>query len=438
MPRPSLLLALSFAAAGCAAERAASTAGTPADGATPAAPPSTRVVVERVTTKVPFPRGLALMGDELLVLCRGRVREYGGVSASVEDQAGTLYKVNPAVGEPFVAGSDPSDAVKENGTLFAAPDPTVFRLWDRTANPPWNDRLTDRPYCGLRYDPRTQNVFLCAFSGIDKKSEPGKSQFSKNLSDALLRYDTRTGKWHEVERHDVEAGGNYPHNDPNLAKPPHGWLNGPDNCLVVGRWLYAVAKDNSRLVRYDLAPIEADPAAGAPPSFFVLDEKVMVEGEGLVEFRGHSALAQRDGQLYIAFRTSSQIVRIPLDAEGLPVQPIVAQRVARFQPYDAATGKSANLTDMAFGPNGDLFVISASPSRVHRFRPDPAQVYDATDPKTPAWLELAQLTGNPKMKSENVLVDPRGRVYVTSGDAYDFQNGAGGVVWRATEQPAGS
>jgi hypothetical protein len=45
---------------------------------------------------------------------------------------------------------------------------------------------------------------------------------------------------------------------------------------------------------------------------------------------------------------------------------------------------------------------------------------------------MAELTGNPKMKSENVLVDERGRLYVTSGDAYDFQNGSGGTVYRVT------
>jgi hypothetical protein len=33
-----------------------------------------------------------------------------------------------------------------------------------------------------------------------------------------------------------------------------------------------------------------------------------------------------------------------------------------------------------------------------------------------------------------VLVDDRGRLYVTSGDAYDFQDGAGGVVYRVTPQ----
>lgn len=52
---------------------------------------ATEFTVERVSTKPPFPRGLQLVDGELYVLCRGRVREYGGVSAEVEDQAGTLY-----------------------------------------------------------------------------------------------------------------------------------------------------------------------------------------------------------------------------------------------------------------------------------------------------------------------------------------------------------
>ena len=52
--------------------------------------------------------------------------------------------------------------------------------------------------------------------------------------------------------------------------------------------------------------------------------------------------------------------------------------------------------------------------------------------KRAAWLDLAKLTGNPAMKSENVLLDGAGRVYVTAGDAYDFQQGAGGVLYRAT------
>src|SRR5687768_13471986 len=58
------------------------------------------ITIERVTTKVPFPRGLQLVDGELYVLARGRVRGSGGVSAEVEDQAGTIYAVDPNVVEP--------------------------------------------------------------------------------------------------------------------------------------------------------------------------------------------------------------------------------------------------------------------------------------------------------------------------------------------------
>src|SRR5688572_28678010 len=72
---------------------------------------ATEFMVERVSTKPPFPRGLQLVDGELYVLCGGRVREYGGVSAEVEVQAGTLYALDPNVADPF-AGGDPSAAVR--------------------------------------------------------------------------------------------------------------------------------------------------------------------------------------------------------------------------------------------------------------------------------------------------------------------------------------
>jgi hypothetical protein len=143
-------------------------------------------------------------------------------------------------------------------------------------------------------------------------------------------------------------------------------------------------------------------------------------------------LAARDGFLYVGFRTSSTIVRIPLAEDGQLSQPIAAELVARFDQYDPKTRKSANLTDMAFGPDGDLYVISAQPARLYRFRPDPRNVFDGRTGHSPAWADMAALTNNPKMKGENVLVDANGRVFVTSGDAYAFQNGAGGTVYRIT------
>jgi hypothetical protein len=394
------------------------------------APASTDFLVERITTRPPFPRGLQIVDGELYVLCRGRVREYGGVSATVEDEAGTLYVVDLSIAEPFAPG-EPSPAVRDNGRVVALPTAPPFKLWDRSASPPTRDRETDRPYCGLTYHPGTQSFYLCAFSGVDKPEGEG-STFSKNLTDAILRYDMRTEKWYEVERHDIEKGGLYPHHDPARSAPPHGWLNGPDNCLAVGDWLYAVSKDNSLLVRYDLRALAADPEAGAPPSEVVLGQDVVVQDGARLRLEGHSALGHHDGWLYLATRTSSHVVRLRLDDALLPVQPLQVELIARYDAYDPATKKSANLTDMTVDREGNVYLVSAKPSRIYRFTPDPKKVHDARDGKQAPYVDLAALTGNPKMKSENALVDDQGRIYVTSGDAYDYQGGAGGVVWRVT------
>jgi len=394
--------------------------------------PPKELRVERISTLVPFPRGLQLVDGKLYVLARGRVREYGGVSASIDDRAGTLFELDPEIAEPIQG--EPGATVRGNGRVIAEPSAPPFRLWDRGASPPWKDRETDRPYCGLTWHGPTRSFYICAFSGVDKAEGEG-STFSKNLSDAILRYDTRTWKWYEVERHDIEKGGNYPHHDPRVGKPPHGWLNGPDNCLALGSSsLYAVSKDNSLLVRYDLCELTRDPEAGAPPSEVVLrDELVLSKGETL-QFRGHSALAQHADWLYVASRTSSHVVRLRLDDELVPAQPLEIELVAQFDPYDPETKKSANLTDMSIGADGHVYVVSASPARIYRFLPDSHRVFDARGGKVQPYIDLARLTGNHKMKSENLLVDPAGRVYVTSGDAYAsvHQGGSGGVVWRIT------
>jgi len=392
--------------------------------------PEQTFLVERISTKPSFPRGLQLIDGELYVLCRGRVRDYGGVSAAVDDQAGTLFVVDPNVAEEF-RGGDPGEAVRANGRVLAEPSSPPFRLWDRTANPPWSDRETDRPYCGLTWHPGTQSFYICAFSGVDRDEKTGKT-FSKNLTDAILRYDRRTSKWYEVERHDIDKGGVYPHHDPATQKPPHGWLNGPDNCLAVGNWLYGVAKDNSRLVLYDLRALEKDPEAGAPPSQVVFEEYLDTRNAGQVRLQGHSALAVRDGWLYVGTRTSGHVVRLKLGPDLRPAEPRQIELIAQFDAYDPKTKKSGNVSDMCFGPDGDLYAISTQPARVFRIRPDPKRVFDAREGKSAPYIDLAALTNNSKMKSENLLVDPAGRVYMTSGDAYGYQAGSGGVVWRVT------
>lgn len=384
--------------------------------------------VERVTTVVPFPRGLSVVDGKLYVLARGRVRGAGGVSADVEDLAGTIFEVDPDVAEPHHL-PEVGEAVRNNGRAIALPTEPPFRRWDRTARPPERDRWTDRPYCTLRYHEDTDSFYVCAFSGIDKPRRPGDPSFSKNLTDALFRFDRRTGRWYEVERHDIEAGGSYPHHDPEHHPAPHGWLNGPDNCLPVGDWLYAVAKDNSRLVKYDLSALEDDPAAGPAASEVVLGDVVHVRGLGERRYRGQSALAYRDGWLYVGYRTSSVIVRIPLDDDLEPVEPVTAELVARFDPYDPETGRSANVTDIGFDPRGRLYAVSAKPARIYRFTPDPERVFDARDGGEEPWADLAAITGNPAMKSENLLYHD-GYLYVTSGDGYAYQQGAEGTVYR--------
>jgi len=406
-------------------------ASLPCETALATPPTAASIRLERVTTIVPFPRGLVLHDGKLYILSRGRVRDAGGVGADIDDQAGTIYVADPEIAEP-VDLPQVSDAVRMNGAVLAAPTEPPFHLWNRSADPPESDRETDRPYCTLRYHGPTRSFYMCAFSGIDKPNRPGRSAFSKNLTDAVLRYDLRTRKWYEVERHNIEAGGAYPHHDVGHHAPPHGWLNGPDNCLAVGKWLYAVAKDNNVLVRYDLSSLIANPEAGAPPSELVLGPQIEIAGRGPTTFFGHSALAARDDYLYLAFRTSSAIIRVPLNADGTLVQPITGQLVALFEPYDPATGKSGNITDMDFDSDGFLYVISAKPSRVYRFKPDPADVFDARLADVKPWADLAGMTHNPQMKSENILVDDRNRVFVTSGDGYSFQNNAYGTVYRIT------
>jgi len=384
--------------------------------------------LERVSTVVPFPRGLVALDGALYVLSRGRVRGAGGVTAEVQDQAGTIFRLDPRVASPL--GDEDAPAVRTNGAPFAVPTAPPFRLWDRGASPPEADRVTDRPYCVLRYHAPTASFYLCAFSGIDKRAEPGRREFSKNTTDGILRYDTRTRAWYEVERHDIEAGGSYPHHDPAHGAPPHGWLNGPDNLLPVGRWLYAVAKDNSCLVRYDLAPIELDPTRAHPPSERILGERVPLEGGGELLLYGHSALAERDGWLYVGTRTSSLVVRLRLAPDGTLVTPVAAQLVARFEPFDPRTGATADLTDLGFDDLGRLYAVSAQPARVHRFVPDPARVYDGRAGASAPWLDLAAQTANPHMKIENLLAHD-GFLYVCSGDGYSYQQGALGTVYRA-------
>ena len=68
-------------------------------------------------------------------------------------------------------------------------------------------------------------------------------------------------------------------------------------------------------------------------------------------------------------------------------------------------------------------------ARIYRFNPDPKRLFDARHGKSRPWIDMAQRTNNPAMKSENVLYHD-GWLYVTSSDGYSYQKDAASTVYR--------
>jgi hypothetical protein len=384
--------------------------------------------LERVSGAVPWPRGIAWVDGELAVVARGRHRNYGGPAPDVQDREATIFLIDPDVREPYVAGQPAGAAVVANGRVLAEPDPVVIHLYDRS-KAPLDDWLMSRPFCTMKFDAASRNLFFCAYSGIDLSG--GGPTFRKNATDALFRYDLRTGAWGVVEKHRPEvvpheeqgawiSNAYYPHHDPATNPPPHGLLNGPNGCEVAGRWLYAVGKDNHALARYDLEPIRRDPASGPPQAELVLGEEIEIRLEGEVRrisMHGHSAVAHHGGYLYVASRTSSIIVRFPTDGEGELVRPVVGELVAEFEPYSAETKRSADLWEMIASEDGELVVSCSRDGLVWRFRPDPAVPFDGDNrragsptPNKP-WIDIRALTRNPKATISNMAFAPDSSLY---------------------------
>lgn len=436
------------------------------------------VRLERVTTAVPWPRGLVVVDGELIVLARGRHRRAGGVDASIEDHSGSLFRVDTSVAEPVSAGGTAGPAVMDNAQVLVGPDPDVFHLYDPGGGPPVDATLLDRPYCTLAFDPASACYFICGYSGVDL---PG-ARFRKNATDSIHRFDTRDGSWHAVEMHDaavvpedleryVVPNNHYPHHDPAEGPAPHGWLNGPNGAEVVGEYLYAVGKDNHLLVQYDLAGIRRDPGAGPPDSRPLLDAGVDVRLGGevrTIRALGPSAVAARDGFLYLGYRTSSLVLRFPIDRRGDLLRPVVGELIAVFSPWDVEAGKSADLVDIAFDPEGRLYVSCAQRGRVWCVgAPDPSRPFDGVDVVPGDWLprsrlpegwepehwevegrpqpaggdgaeptrnrpfiDLPELTGNPVARVGNIAFDGEGTLYLCSGN-YDSGTRLAGVIYRA-------
>ena len=324
----------------------------------------------RVSTGVPWPRGLAMVDGRLAVLARGRHRRQGGVDPAIVDRAGTLFWVDPAIAEPVVAGQPTGAAVRTNATVLALPSAPPFQLYDPESGAPLRDTRMDRPYCTLVYDDASENLFLCGFSGVDLPF----ARFRKNASDSIHRFDLRKQTWGTVEaRRPDELGESklsytvanryYPHHDPEANPAPHGWLNGANALCVVGNRLYAAGKDNHRIVAYDLDEIRSDPLAGPPVSRPVLGSGYLLRhGEGTLEANlyGPSGLEARDGWLYIGFRTSCVVIRVPLDDTGLPLPGAPGELLAVFEPWNSTTRQSADVVDIKFSPSCLLYT-SPSP-----------------------------------------------------------------------------
>jgi hypothetical protein len=410
--------------------------------------------LERVSSLVPWPRGIAWVDDKLIVVARGRHRNYGGPAPEILDQEATLFEIDPFVREPYVKGEAASAVTIANGRVLAEPDPAVIHLYDRSRPTIENEEM-NRPFCTLVYDAPSRNVIFCAYSGVDLSGKDGGPTFRKNATDALFRYDLRTKRWGVVEKHDPAvvpkdelkafiANQYYPHHDVATNAPPHGWLNGPNGCAVVGRYVYAVGKDNHTLARYDLEPVRRDPNAGAPPSEFVVGEEIDIRvGGEIVRYRlkGHSAVTSDAKHLYLAFRTANVVVRFPIDSEGAVVKPIVGELIAEFEPYTEATGRGADVWDMVTNAQGELFVSASREGRIWRFTPDPAVPFDGNDkrqdPVTPnkPWIDIRAATGNPKATISNLTFGPDGDMYfcMTMPEA---DRPHAGVIMRATSPKA--
>ncbi len=400
------------------------------------------LVLERITNAVPWPRGVRYVDGTLYALARGVHRSAGGPNPDIQDMAGTLFRVDPNVSEPVVKGEAPGDAVSTNGSVYAAASAPPFFLWDRRL-PSTLDRRAQRPYCTLVYDEPSQNLFICGFSGIDL---PKPHKFRKNSTDCVLRYDMNLERWLTVDVHNplhvpeaehkkVIDPKYYPHHDITKNPPPHGMINGACGAAIAGRYLYVGAKDNTALVQYDLDGIRKNPLAGAPPARFIFHrpsfEKnvfVQVKGHGNTYVEGTCAIGVHEGYLYVCFRTTSQILRFPLDGDGNVKQPLEAEYIAQFSRYTPKKGGSANIYDIDFDSKGWLYVSPGYDGAVYRFKPEAGKVHDFTKGYNKPYIDLTELVG--AKKSGNICFDPDDNLYICAGHKELPNSNIRGAIYR--------
>jgi len=400
------------------------------------------VRLERITNRVPWPRGVRSIDGKLYAIGRGVHRSAGGPNPDIDDMGGTLFVIDPNVSEPVVKGKEPGEAVRLNGDIVAEPTSPPFHVWDGRS-PSTLDTRTDRPYCMLVWDEPSKNFFVCGYSGIDL---PKPRKFRKNATDSIHRYDMRMGRWFAVEAHNpnaVPAGelkktvapSYYPHHDTKKNPPPHGLVNGPCGAAIAGHYLYVAGKDNTSLARYDLRAIRKNPLAGPPQGRYVFhragwDDNVFVdvEGHGSTYIEGPAALGVHRGYLYVCFRTTSQILRFKLEEDGDIVRPLEAEYIAQFPRYKPGKGGSANIYDITFDKQGRMYVSPGYDGAIYRFKPDPREVYDATKGYKKPFVDLEELVG--AKKTGNICLDPAGNLYICSGKKELSGTNIRGAIYR--------
>jgi sugar lactone lactonase YvrE len=382
---------------------------------------------------------------KLFALARGVHRSAGGPQDDIEDLAGSIFEIDPGVSEPAVKGGAVGAKVRANAQLVAKAGGPPFRIWNR-AMPATRDIHTDRPYCMLVYDAASKNFFVCGYSGIDLAKSP---KFRKNATDSVHRFDLRSRKWNTVEQHNPavvpeaelknDVSSIYdPHHDVGKNPPPHGLVNGPCGAVVAGRYLYVGAKDNTALAQYDLSEIRRNPAAPPPPARFIFEgtkghAEVEIEGHGKMVINGTCALAVHEGQLYVAFRSTSQILRFPLREDGGVDLPLKGQYIAQFPRYNPEKkGGSADIYDMAFDNDGLCYVSPGYDGAIYRFRPDPKRVYTADKEKYEPYVDLEALVG--ASKSGNICFDSEGNLYICCGQKVLNDSKIRGVIYRVRKR----
>ena len=410
-------------------------------------PAATDVV--RVSSGVPWPRGIVKRDGKLLVVARGVHRTAGGPNPNIQDHAGSIFEVDPQIFEPLVTGQAPSDAVKNNARLVAAGDMPPFRLWTRSV-PATSDTLTDRPYAGLLYDAASENLFVLCYSGIDLNDPP---YFRKNATDAIHRYDLRTKRWYAFESHNpatvpVEQLGltipndSYPHHDVTKNPAPHGMVNGPCGGWVVGDFLYAVGKENSSLVQYDLSEIRKNPDAAPPSGRYIFrrsgptdDPYIKVKGKGMMYVEGPGAVVTHGKWMYVAFRTTCQVVRFPITANGDVIQPIEAEYLAQFDPFetreDGSYTNTPDFFDMRTDPHGRCFLSCNRQGSIWEIPTDGKAFLDARQGTTAKpYINLRQITAHEKSTCGNFFIDTNGDFYICTGNKDIAEGLVRGTLYR--------